>query len=191
MGGMQPMVPGGCQGAGSHGPCVQPSAWGRFHINGLQLPPWDSAWARKPVAYCLHKQFVAKLNLTCRSGGRSPSSTMSLASMGRAGGGFLWHVPPHTPLPFSSGLAPCGIAVPRVSLGPALVRCFPGQAWEGQVLPIGNRLFPASQGSSWGAKGRAGSHGNSGRRGLWPGSSFSDAVQGICGAEEIALQSDC
>lgn len=95
MGGMQPAVPGGCQGGGSHGPCAPPSAWGRFHTNGLQLPPWDSAWARKPVAYCLHKHFVAKLNLTCCSGGRSPSSTMSPASTGRAGGGFLRRVPPY------------------------------------------------------------------------------------------------
>lgn len=41
-----------------------------------------------------------------------------------------------TPLPLSHGHAPRGIAVPGVSLGPALVRCFPGQAWEGQVLPV-------------------------------------------------------
>lgn len=65
-------------------------------MNGLQLPPWDLAGTRKPAAGCLHKQCLLLSSSGRLAGERSAGSTMSPASAGRVGGGFLRHVPSHS-----------------------------------------------------------------------------------------------
>ena len=102
-------------------------------MNGLQLPPWDLAWAWEPAACCLHKQFVAELNLTSGRGD-TPLAAQCPQPVQAGREGASSSVSHPTLLPLAGGLAPRRITVPGVSLGPALVRCFPGQAWEGQVL---------------------------------------------------------
>lgn len=159
-------------------------------MNGLQLPRCDLAGAREPAAGCLHKQCLL-LSSTGRLAGGTLPWQHNVPSQCRQGGrGF----PPACPVPLSglsSGLAPRGIAVPRVALGPCVGAVF-SRAGVGRAgapgWPGGNRLFPASRDSSWGGKGRAGSHGNGSGRGPWPGSSFSITIRGICSAQQVAVK---
>lgn len=69
--------------------------------------------------------FVAELNLTSGQGDTPPAAQFPWPGWEGASSGVSH------PIPLSRGHVPCRIAVPGVSLGPVLVWCFPGQAWEG------------------------------------------------------------
>lgn len=135
----------GCRGGGNHGPCVPLSALGQFRINGRQLLP--GIWlghASPRLAACTNRVFVAELNLTSGQGD-TPLAAQCPQPVQAGREGASSGVSHPAPLPLSCGLAPRRIAVPWVSLGPALVGCFPGQAWEEQVLPASQEGTGCSQ----------------------------------------------
>lgn len=131
------------------------------------------------------RMFVAELDLTSGRGFTHPQQHNVPGQRGPGGRGLpaVWPTP-CCPSPVRS--APREVSVPQPR------RIFQGRRGKGRCSrPGGNTLFPASRGSSWGGKGRAGSHGNGRRRGPCPGSRFSSAVRGIYGTWGVALQNGC